>query len=743
MNRGISTSLTPTDFEPYDSTQEPIFPPELQLNDDYDKQFVVIQGQGVTWYRPTSLSQLLDLKSRFPHAKLVVGNTEVALEMKFKHCDYPVLIHPVMVQELQTVVKEDKHIVLGGCVNLSFIEAVLKEEIASRSEEETRVFAAICQMLHWFAGKQIRNCASVAGNIMTGSPISDLNPLFMAAGCHLTLQKSGAVRQVVMDHQFFTGYRQNIVSPDEVLVSIAVPRTVPDEYFFGYKQSRRREDDIAIVNAGCRVLFEVNSSRVAQLCLAFGGMAPTTVMAKKTMQYLIGRNWEDETLMEDACRLLLEDLPLSPSAPGGMSSYRQSLCLSFFFKFYSSVGQALQKRGILTQPVISGASSVITEIHKGPFKSTQLYELVPESQASYDPVGRPLAHAAADKHVSGEALYCDDLPPLPNELYMSLLLSTKAHAKIISIDPSAALAEPGVQGFFSVKDILRGANNYGPIIHDEQVFADGKVTCYGQVIGCVVADTQALAQRGCRLVRVVYEDIHPVIVTIDDAIKHKSFYDGHEKRIVNGDVEQGFAEADHVLQGEFRMAGQEHFYLETQVTIAVPKGEDGEMEIICSTQNPSEVQMVVSEVLNIPANRIVCRVKRMGGGFGGKETRSTIVAIPAAVAAHHLQRPIRCMLDRDEDMILTGTRHPFMAKYKVGFTKEGRLIALEVEMYNNAGNTLDLSRSIMERAVFHIDNAYKIQVIMTLNFMQIVLLTVFLCVALESSRLRVPHKFAF
>ena len=147
VNRGISTSLTPTDFEPYDSTQEPICPPALQLNDDYDKQFVVIQGQGVTWYRPTSLSQLLDLKSRFPHAKLVVGNTEVALEMKFKHCDYPVLIHPVMVQELQTVVKEDKHIVLGGCVNLSFIEAVLKEEIASRSEEETRVFAAICQML--------------------------------------------------------------------------------------------------------------------------------------------------------------------------------------------------------------------------------------------------------------------------------------------------------------------------------------------------------------------------------------------------------------------------------------------------------------------------------------------------------------------------------------------------------------------------------------------------------------------
>ena len=172
----------------------------------------------------------------------------------------------------------------------------------------------------------------------------------------------------------------------------------------------------------------------------------------------------------------------------------------------------------------------------------------------------------------------------------------------------------------------------------------------GQVMGCVVADTQANAQRACRLVKVVYEDLLPVIVTIEDAIKHGSFYNGHEKRIENGDVVAALQTADHTIEGTFQMAGQEHFYLETNAVIVVPKGEDGELEITCSTQNPAEIQLLVAEVLNIPANRVVCKVKRMGGGFGGKETRAAVLALPAAVASFRLQRPVRCMLDRDEDM---------------------------------------------------------------------------------------------
>ena len=154
----------------------------------------------------------------------------------------------------------------------------MRDEIRCRTEESTRIFASIDQMLHWFAGKQIRNVAAIAGNIMTGSPISDLNPIFLAAGCVLKLQSvDRGIRQVVMDHNFFTSYRKNIVQPHEVLISISIPTTGSDEYFSSYKQSRRREDDIAIVNAAFRVVFHPQTSRIAELNMAFGGMAPTTV----------------------------------------------------------------------------------------------------------------------------------------------------------------------------------------------------------------------------------------------------------------------------------------------------------------------------------------------------------------------------------------------------------------------------------------------------------------------------------
>ena len=265
IQRSVCTTLTnASDFEEsYSESQEPIFPPFLQLSEELDKQYLIIKGERVTWYRPTRLEQLLQLKSEFPHAKIVVGNTEVALEMKFKHCDYPVLISPAMIAETLAIERTEEALIFGGAVTLTAFKEVLEREVQQEPQESTRFFLALNQMLHWFAGKQIRNVAAIAGNIMTGSPISDLNPLFMAAGCALTLQShSKGIRSVKMDNNFFTGYRRNIVQPDEILLKIAIPCTKPDEYVNGYKQSRRREDDIAIVNGAFRVLFLPQSSLI-------------------------------------------------------------------------------------------------------------------------------------------------------------------------------------------------------------------------------------------------------------------------------------------------------------------------------------------------------------------------------------------------------------------------------------------------------------------------------------------------
>ena len=286
-------------------------------------------------------------------------------------------------------------------------------------------------------------------------------------------------------------------------------------------------------------------------------------------------------------------------------------------------------------------------------------------------------------------------------------MSTKAHAKIISIDAIEALNQPGVHAFFSAKDLSTEQNRVGPVFHDEELFISNVCTSQGQTLGAIVADDQMIAQRAARMVKVVYEDISPIIVTIEDAIKHKSFFPGYPKVLTTGDVNEAIKTADHVVSGEVRMGGQEHFYLETHACIAVPRDND-ELELFASTQHPSEIAKLASHITGLPNNRVVCRAKRLGGGFGGKESRGNLIALPVAFAAYKLGRPVRLMLDRDEDMLITGGRHPFLFRYKAAFTKEGKITGCSLEIYNNAGYSFDLSFGVMDRANFHFHNTYRI-----------------------------------
>lgn len=697
----------PSEFAPYDPTQEIIFPPELKLDSMLDNQNLEFCGERVSFFRPTTLTHILQLKAKHPNAKLVVGNTEVGVEVKFKNQVYPVIINPSYVPELFDISITQDGVEFGAAVTLSSIEEILKEEVKEKKEYSTRIFTAVLEMFRWFAGKQIRNAAAIGGNIMTGSPISDLNPLLMAAEAILTLRSTDGERKVVMDGKFFTGYRRNIVDQREILVSILIPYTKDNEYFFGYKQARRRDDDIAIVNAGMKVSFHHNTNKVTNVKLAFGGMAPTTVMANETMKELQGKCW-DTSLLELASDTLLKDLPLPPSVPGGMVEYRRALTLSFFFKFYLSVRGCLSAMvPELCQP-LSEEESRAVELHKHiDTKSTQIWQKVSPGQLPIDPIGRPLPHLAALKQVTGEAVYIDDMPKYNNELYGALVLSTKPHALIINIDESEALKIKGVERFFCHRDLPGKRNITGSsAVLDEEVFASSKVTCVGQVIGIIVATDQSTAQRAAKLVKVDYKEIHPVIITIQDAIEEKSWWDSWT--INKGKVEEELSKAQHILEGEMHMGGQEQFYLETNAHLAVPLGEDGALELFSSTQNPAKTQALVAKALGVPSSHVVCRVKRMGGGFGGKETRSALVSVPISVAAVGLNRPVRCMLDRDEDMIMTGGRHPFLSRWRVGFNDEGIVSALSIDLYGNCGCSMDLSVGVVHRAIFTADNAYHI-----------------------------------
>lgn len=568
--------------------------------------------------------------------------------------------------------------------------------------------------------EKIMKMIAFPGNIMTGSPISDMIPVCSAAEVRLKVESvARGVRFVRMGKGFFTGYRRNIVAADEVLVSILFPYTATDQYFLAYKQAKRRDDDIAIVNLALNVEFEPGTHTVKAMNMAFGGMAPTVAMATDSSAIAVGKQWNND-LVEVVNKYLINELPLAPSAPGGMIQYRRSLTLSLFFKAYLHISQALEGRSITIQKDIahrerSGAKLFHTLIPQ----NTQLYEKTPDDQPIEDPVGRPTVHMSAFKQTTGEAVYCDDMPKWQNELYLSAVLSTKAHAKILSIDASEALKLDGVHRFFSAKDLGDHENEIGPIIHDEYVFVRDKVVSQGQIIGAIVADNQTLAQRAARMVKIEYEEIAPIIVSIEDAIKHDSFY-GPAKKMERGDYKRAFAESDHVVAGECRMGGQEHFYLETHAAIAIPRDTD-ELEVFCSSQHPSEIQKLIAHVTGLPISKVATRAKRMGGGFGGKESRGMlgnlysfflgfslfhwantknheslvfIVALPVSLAAHRMNRPIRCMLDRDEDMMMTGTRHPFLIKYKVSFNNDGKLTGCKIKIYNNAGYSLDLSHSV-------------------------------------------------
>ncbi|KAK7462498.1 hypothetical protein BaRGS_00038467, partial [Batillaria attramentaria] len=683
----VNGEVSVQEFRQYDPSQEPIFPPYLKTHGKLlHNQSLHFSSERVSWFRPTSLTELLDIKKKHPNCKFVIGNTEIGIETKFKKQLYPVLVSATNVPELLVVDHTSSGIRFGASVTLATMESVLKKAVDEMPEPKTRVFAAFTEMLQWFAGHQIRNVAAVGGNIMTASPISDLNPLLLACGAQLqVVSTDGHSRILTMDSNFFLGYRKTAVKPTEILVSVLIPFTKENEYFYGFKQATRKEDDISIVNAGIRVELD-EESNVTDAALAFGGMAPVTVMATKTRNGLIGHPWNEE-LLSRACSLLCEDLPLEAGAVGGMVQYRRTLTLSFFFKFYLAVLQKLQQQDKATSvPLSRSYVSATQAMERSLPRGSQVYEAVCENQSPDDALHRPLVHQSAYRQASGEAVYLDDIPVAEGELYMILVMSTEAHARLVKVDPSPALAMPGVVDFVSHLD-LPGINSWGH--HEDKVFATDEVIHQGEVIGAVVAESQAIGQRAAATVIVQYEKLDAIIT------------------IKRGDLEKGFSASDHVVEGEVHVEAQEHFYMETNAALVRP-GEDGEMEVIASTQGPSGIQQGISGALGIPQHKIVVRTKRLGGGFGGKETRTCALAIPLAVAANKVKKAVRCVLDRDEDMMLTGTRHPFLGRYKVGFTSDGRIQAADIVMYLNCGVSTDLSIGVMDRALFHADNSYNI-----------------------------------
>jgi xanthine dehydrogenase molybdopterin-binding subunit B len=282
------------------------------------------------------------------------------------------------------------------------------------------------------------------------------------------------------------------------------------------------------------------------------------------------------------------------------------------------------------------------------------------------------------------------------------VMAPHARARIVRRNASAARAMPGVHAVLLAEDIP-GQNDVGAIRKDEVLLAKDDVFFHGQMVAVVVADTVEQALLEAARVEVDYAP-EPALLSIDAAIAADSFH-SQPHRIRRGDCAAALARSPHRLAGELRIGGQEHFYLETHAAWA-ETGDDGDVHVVSSTQHPSEIQSVISHVLHLPRNKVVVEAPRMGGGFGGKETQGNAFAALCALAACKTGRPVRVQLDRDVDMILTGKRHPFLARFEAGFDGAGKLLALSAELVSDGGWALDLSESILDRALFHLDNSY-------------------------------------
>ncbi len=616
--------------------------------------------------RPTSLEALLKLRAQHPEAVLICGATELGVYINKANKRYPFLISTEAVPELTRIERKEDALVVGGSASLTALEESLQGE-----------FPQLLKMLWVFASRPIRNRASLGGNLVTASPIGDMAPVLLSLDASMQLASMRGTRSVPLA-DFFTGYRQTVLAADEIVLSVSIPRvaTSPSRLGASYKVSKRRELDIAIVSAGFSIERD-KQGLVTHARLAYGGVAAMPSRARKTEEFLVGKPWDAATVEQAKQILANEFSPIDDVRSG--AQFRRELIPSLFEKFWLGEESAAQDG-----PLDFCAGRMCSDT-KGC-------------------VSHSLKHESAIGHVTGTAQYVDDQARRREMLEIWPVQSTQAHAKITKLDISAALKMPGITTVLTASDIP-GDNDIGALKKDEALLADGLVCYHGQMVAAVVGRSLEECKAAARAVVVEYEPLEP-IRNAREAVQKDSYHT--EPHIIRrGDAEAALKASTHVLSGEFDLGGQEHFYLEAQAAWA-ERGDDGDMFVCSSTQHPSEIQAAVSHVLHLPRNKVVVEAPRMGGGFGGKETQGNGWAALVALAAWKTGKPARLQLDRDVDMSITGKRHPFYGKYEVGFDGEGHLLAAKATLISDGGWALDLSESINDRALFHLDNAYYI-----------------------------------
>ena len=596
--------------------------------------------------------------SQVPQAYFVGGGTDLYVQKHDEIKDASIRFlfdHP----ESKGIKKEGNKIVIGAAATVTDLQ---------ESTLIHKIFPDFNKYVRLISSTPIRNMATIGGNFINASPIGDFTIFFLALNTCVVLSNGKTSRELPL-RQLYKGYKQLDKTADEYIEKIWFEMPKENSKFNFEKVSKRTCLDIASVNSALSI--SINGDKIIEAGLSAGGVAPVPLYLQKTSEFLKGKTIS-EGLIRDAIEIAeTEILPISDAR--GAAEYKRSVLAQLIKAHF--MPQSLQEQR--DEPILVES------------KVEQFQDI-------------PLADRGI--HVRGESIYLDDIPLLNGTLYAAAFDSPVAHGKIISLELKEAEKMKGVVKIFTYKDIA-GDNQIGGIIPDEELLASSHVHFCGMPIAIVVAESEEIARAAVKKIRVKIEPL-PVITDPREA-KEKGQLIIAPRTFKLGEVDNAWSQCEYIFEGRTETNGQEHLYIETQGAYALLT-ENNSIKIYSSTQGPTAVQRTAARVLGIPMHRIEVETTRLGGGFGGKEDQATAWAVMCALATYHLRKPVKYSLHRMEDMRMTGKRHPYSSDFKIGLSKELKILSYEVTFYQNAGAAADLSPAVMERTLFHSTNSYFI-----------------------------------
>lgn len=719
---------TPAQVAVQDPPRTPSFPAGLKA---LRPRFLRFEGSGHVWLRPRTLAEAQALKAQHGGAgkvKLVGGNTALGI-YKDAADNPPVLIDVSHLGELRGIRVMADGLRIGAGTTYQELLDFLDERLPGMGSKGAG-WESVRALVKRTANVQVRSVATVGGNLMLvleharrGMPFpSDLFTGLAAMGAKVLLGSRRWVKP--REHPVLEVPPVDAWPSDAVVLGFHVPYARPGERFGAYKVARRIQNAHGIVNAGFRVA--LTKGLVTDVALVYGGIGRVALRAAATEKALLGRAWNVATLRAVTPVLRKEMTAALAKMPeeGISEAYRLSLTATLLYKFFVEVALDVDPSSVPPQDRLAGEPYVRPVSTAQQSFGDDVHEF---------PVSEPLLRLTAFAQATGEAVYTNDVPLPPRTLFAAFVLSARAHATFTWKRDPERLAEelrgrfPGFHDLVTAKD-APNPKSFAGIGGDDVTFAVDRVTCAGQCIAMAVADTEALALKVAAHVQstaFAYKDL-PAVLTIADALRlpdgrglfkdnpPTASYLSHLSSMTRPGSDETWLRdpsrpmpGTQVARGEQETGAQAQFYMETQSVLVVPAGV-GTFQVHSATQDAALIQQAVSSILGISASAVDVHVKLLGGGFGGKTTRTPFVAGPVAVAAWKLNRPVRLAINRNVDLAMIGKRHPFLGRYHVAFTPEGRIHGLSADFWSDGGNTYDCSFFVMDTATFMADNAYMV-----------------------------------